>query len=45
MHTFAVRTLVNWHRTGKDPAHTYWYIESVPELLELASRRVAEVLS
>jgi integrase/recombinase XerD len=55
-HTFAVRTLVNWYRTGKDPAremiklttylghmspaHTYWYIEAVPELLELASRRM-----
>lgn len=55
-HTFAVRTLVNWYRTGRDPAremiklttylghtdpaHTYWYIEAVPELLELASRRV-----
>jgi integrase len=54
-HTFAVRTLVNWYRTGKDPsremiklttylghanpAHTYWYIEAVPELLDLASRR------
>jgi integrase/recombinase XerD len=57
-HTFAVRTLVNWYRTGKDasremirlttylghssPANTYWYIEAVPELLELASRRVGE---
>ena len=57
-HTFAVRTLVNWYRTGKDPAremiqlttylghsnpaHTYWYIEAAPELLDLASRR-AEV--
>jgi integrase/recombinase XerD len=55
-HTFAVRTLVNWYRAGKDPAqemvklttylghanpaHTYWYIEAVPELLELASQRV-----
>lgn len=55
-HTFAARTLLNWYRTGKDPAremiklttymghakpaHTYWYIEAVPELLELASRRV-----
>jgi len=55
-HTFAVRTLLNWYRTGKDPAqemirlttymghvkpaHTYWYIEAVPELLDLASRRV-----
>jgi integrase/recombinase XerD len=54
-HTFAVRTLVNWYRTGKDPsqemikltiylghanpAHTYWYIEAVPELLDLAARR------
>jgi integrase len=54
-HTFAVRTLVNWYRAGKDPAremiklttylghanpaHTYWYIEAVPELLDLASRR------
>jgi integrase len=26
-----------------DPAHTYWYIEAVPELLELASKRVKEV--
>lgn len=59
-HTFAVRTLVNWYRTGKnptremiklttylghgDPADTYWYIEAVPELLELASKRLeAEV--
>lgn len=55
-HTFAVRTFVNWYRTGMDPsremlklttylghadsAHTYWYIEAVPELLELASRRI-----
>ena len=22
-----------------DPKHTYWYIQAVPELLELASRR------
>jgi len=57
-HTFAVRTMVNWYRTGKDPAremiklttylghgdpaHTYWYIEAVPELLALASRRMEE---
>jgi integrase/recombinase XerD len=26
-----------------DPAHTYWYIEGVPELLELASKRIEEV--
>jgi hypothetical protein len=54
-HSFAARTLVNWYRTGKDPAremiklttylghadpgHTYWYLEAVPELFELASRR------
>lgn len=55
-HTFAVRTLLNWYRAGKDvgremiklttwlghasPAHTYWYLEAVPELLELASARI-----
>lgn len=60
-HTFAVRTLLNWYRSGKDPAremiklvtylghenpaHTYWYIEAVPELLELASRRAEESLA
>ena len=60
-HTFAVRTLVDWYRKGKDPAremiklttylghsdpvHTYWYIEAVPELLELASRRAEASLA
>jgi integrase/recombinase XerD len=60
-HSFAVRTLVNWYRTGKDPeremiklstylghtdpAHTYWYIEAVPELLELASQRAVHSLA
>ena len=54
-HTFAVRTMLNWYREGKDagqemlrlttylghvsPAHTYWYIQAVPELLELAAER------
>jgi integrase len=54
-HTFAVRTLIGWYRSGMDPdremiklttylghtapACTYWYIEAVPELLELASKR------
>jgi integrase len=54
-HTFAVRTMLNWYRSGMDPAremlklttylghespvHTYWYIEAIPELLELASQR------
>jgi integrase/recombinase XerD len=56
-HSFAVGTIIDWYRTGKDPSremlklttylghtaphHTYWYIEAVPELLELASNRVA----
>jgi len=60
-HTFAVRTLVNWYRTGKDPARemiklttylghtnpadTYWYIQAVPELLDLASRRAEASLA
>lgn len=59
-HSFAVRTLIDWYRSGKDPdreiiklttylghrkpAHTYWYIEAVPELLELASRRAEACL-
>ena len=28
-----------------DPAHTYWYIEAVPELLELASERATRSLA
>jgi integrase/recombinase XerD len=27
------------------PEHTYWYIEAVPELLELASKRTACAIS
>jgi integrase len=27
------------------PSHTYWYIEAVPELLELASQRVTHALA
>ena len=54
-HTFAVRTMINWYQTGKDPAHemirlttylghsdpdnTFWYLEAVPELLDLAMAR------
>lgn len=54
-HTFAARTMIEWYRSGKDPAremlklttylghsnpsNTYWYLEAVPELLELASAR------
>ncbi|MBL4711708.1 MAG: tyrosine-type recombinase/integrase, partial [Gammaproteobacteria bacterium] len=60
-HSFAVRTLINWYRTGKNPdsemiklctylghanpANTYWYIEAVPELLELASRRATDSMA
>ena len=28
-----------------NPAHTYWYIEAVPELLDLASRRAEHSLA
>lgn len=54
-HTFAVRTMIEWYRAGKDPSremirlmtwlghtkpdNTFWYIEAVPELLELAMER------
>ena len=54
-HTFAVRTMIDWYRTGKDPeremirlttylghsspSRTYWYLEAVPELLDLALAR------
>lgn len=57
-HSFAARTMIDWYRSGKDPAremiklttwlghanpdHTYWYIEAVPELLELASSRITD---
>lgn len=56
-HTFVVKTLVRWYRSGVDvdarlpalstylghscPAATYWYISAVPELLALASGRLA----
>ncbi|RHW18192.1 integrase [Sphingomonas gilva] len=58
-HTFAVRTMLSWYRSGKDvgremiklttwlghanPTNTYWYLEAVPELLELASIRITGV--
>jgi integrase len=54
-HTFAVRTMIDWYRRGKDPAremirlttylghadpdNTFWYLEAVPELLDLAMAR------
>ncbi len=59
-HTFAVRTMLNWYRSGQDvgremiklttwlghanPANTYWYLEAVPELLELASARITRAM-
>ncbi len=27
-----------------DPASTYWYLEAVPELLELVSRRLGQLV-
>ena len=58
-HTFAVRTMINWYRAGKDPTRemirlttwlghtkpesTFWYIEAVPELLELAMERATRL--
>lgn len=54
-HSFAVKTMIDWYRAGKDPTHemirlttylghstpsnTYWYLEAVPELLDLAMAR------
>lgn len=59
-HTFAVRTIMNWYRSGADPDremirlstylghskpdNTYWYIEAVPELLQMASERAERSL-
>lgn len=55
-HAFAVRTLLEWHRSGSEverelprlstflghahPSLTYWYLQAVPELLELVGRRL-----
>ena len=60
-HTFTVRTIIGWYRTGADPDremvklstylghanpnHTYWYIDAVPELLQLASKRAERSLA
>ncbi len=54
-HTFAVHTILDWFRDGRDietemyklstylghtePKHTFWYIEAVPELMQLAAER------
>jgi integrase/recombinase XerD len=58
-HTFAVRTLIGWHRSGEQidrrmpalstylghvsPESTYWYLQSVPELLALVSERLERI--
>jgi integrase len=58
-HAFAVRTLLDWYRSGENvdrrmpllstylghvsPASTYWYLEAVPELLELISQRLEQL--
>jgi integrase/recombinase XerD len=55
-HSFAVRTLLGWYRSGAavereppllstylghvQPVSTFWYLEAVPELLELVGRRL-----
>lgn len=60
-HTFAVRTIIDWHRAGLDidrempklsaylghanPEGTYWYIEAVPELMQLAAARADRVIT
>jgi integrase len=58
-HTFAVRTLEDWYRKGKDVEKylpylttylghghvrdTYWYITGVPELMQLAIKRMTSI--
>ncbi|MBT8152379.1 tyrosine-type recombinase/integrase [Epibacterium ulvae] len=57
-HTFAVHTILDWFRDGRDieaemyklstylghsePKHTFWYIEAVPELMQLAAARAEQ---
>jgi integrase len=57
-HRFAVRTLIEWYRSGLDVEReipklatylghvhvndTYWYLEAVPELLQLATERLIQ---
>ncbi|MGH1467162.1 MAG: tyrosine-type recombinase/integrase [Cognatishimia sp.] len=57
-HTFAVHTILDWFRDGRDieaemyklstylghsePKHTFWYIEAVPELMQLAATRAEQ---
>jgi integrase len=60
-HTFAVTTLIGWHRQGLDvtarlpllslylghvnPAHTYWYLQAVPELMSVLADRLEDHLN
>ena len=55
-HRFAVKTIINWYKTGCDVqreitklatylghthvSDTYWYLSAVPELMQLASKRL-----
>jgi integrase len=55
-HTLAVRTLLDWHRAGRDPARelpqlstflghahprsTFWYLQAVPQLLQIVGGRL-----
>ena len=57
-HSFAVRTLIDWHRKGidvdrelyklsnwlghKSSKETYWYLEAVPELLQITLEKVEQ---
>lgn len=57
-HRFAVKTLIDWYRQGRDVERelprlatylghvhvndTYWYLEAVPELLQLATDRLLQ---
>jgi site-specific recombinase XerD len=57
-HRFAVRTLIDWYRAGRDVEReipklatylghvhvndTYWYLEAVPELLQMATDRLLD---
>jgi integrase len=57
-HTFAVRTLINWHQADEDidrkmpllstylghldPVSTYWYLQAVPELLQVVHERLEQ---
>jgi integrase/recombinase XerD len=59
-HTYAVATVLDWHRDGEDvdaklpllstylghvkPEHTYWYLQAVPELMQVVAARLDGLL-